>query len=315
MKPQTVLIVTMALVFGGSAAVGVYAITKQTTGVGRQALVSVVVAAADIPRAGTITADLVKIRSYPKELVPDGAVSRPEDAVDRVALHPLVQNEPVLESRLAPKGSGRGMAALVSMGMRAFTIQTPNVASGVAGFILPGNKVDVLLTMTDQTGEDSETGGGVTTTLLQNVEILAVDQRIEAPAENRFDTNESRSVTLLVDPDQAARLDLGQNRGTLHLSLRGHQDGAQAQARPATLADLRFHQETPWDQRAHGVLDALGRILARRRAETPPAATPPAPAPLVRVPPSPSPSRVRTLRGSQEGMVLIHPLASAPEGR
>jgi pilus assembly protein CpaB len=115
--------------------------------------------------------------------------------------------------------------------MRAFTIHTPSVASGVGGFILPGNKVDVLLTMEGKYGS-------ITTTLVQNLEILAVDQRIDAPADNRVDPNQLRSVTLLVTPDQAARLGLGQNKGALHLSLRNHEDNQVGSAAPARLAKL-----------------------------------------------------------------------------
>ena len=70
-----------------------------------------------------------------------------EDAVDRAVFIPLIKDEPVLEGKLAPRERAAALAALVPKGMRAFTIQTPNVASGVAGFILPGNKVDVLLTV------------------------------------------------------------------------------------------------------------------------------------------------------------------------
>ena len=70
-----------------------------------------------------------------------------EDALDRAVAIPMVMDEPVLDAKLSPKGSGRGLAALVPKGMPAVTIQTPSVASGVAGFILPGNRVDVLLTM------------------------------------------------------------------------------------------------------------------------------------------------------------------------
>jgi pilus assembly protein CpaB len=106
--------------------------------------------------------------------------------------------------------------ALIPQGMRAFTIRVPNpnVATGVAGSLLPGNKVDVLLTASG--GDLNDVIG--TTTLLQNVEILAVDQKIEAPAENKVDLKEMLSVTLLVTPQQAKQLNLAQNKGLLHLA-------------------------------------------------------------------------------------------------
>src|SRR5262249_32413516 len=127
--------------------------------------VSVVVAARDVARGVVLTAEQLKTREFPKELVPPGAVTSIDDALDRVVLYALVNDEPILERKLSQKHAKGGLAALVPAGMRAVTIQTPNVAGGVAGFILPGNKVDVLLTMNQQSPNDAS-GGAVTTTLL-----------------------------------------------------------------------------------------------------------------------------------------------------
>ena len=142
--------------------------------------------------------------------------------VDRAVFIPLVKDEPVLDGKLAPKGAGRGMAALVPTGCGPSPSRRPAWPPGVAGFVLPGNKVDVLLTI-DRTAERRD-GGRHHHALLQNVEILAVDQRIDAPADNRVDPNQLRSVTLLVTPDQAAKLGLAQNKGSLQLSLRNIRD-------------------------------------------------------------------------------------------
>src|SRR5262249_19197290 len=157
-------------------------------------------------------------------------------------------------------------------GMRGFTIPTPNISAGVAGFILPGNKVDVLLTV----------DGNRTVTLLQGLEILAVDQRVEAPAENKVDAKELRSVTLLVTPDQAAKLALGQNKGVLHLSLRHPEDEARAKPRPAVLGDLGLDEDKPPE--------------APKVAEKPPDP-----------PKVPAPVWVRTLRGTAEGGFWVQP--------
>ena len=81
------------------------------------------------------------------------------------------------------EGKGVGLAPLVKPGMRAFTILTPTIAPGVVGFILPGNRVDVLLTMTESS-QNANSGGGYTTTLLQNVEVIAVDQQMKVPEEH-----------------------------------------------------------------------------------------------------------------------------------
>jgi pilus assembly protein CpaB len=297
-RPQSIVAVVLALVFGGSAAVGVRQFIG-TPSAPRVETVSVIVAKMTIPRGMLVIPDLIKTRDYPKDLVPAGAILKAEDALDRSAYATMAQGEPVLETRLSPKGQ-RGLASLVSDGMRAFTITT-NIASGVAGFILPGNKVDVLLTV-EASGTNDFTGGGSTTTLLQNVEILAVDQRVEAPAENKVNGNDLRSVTLLVTPDQAAKLSLGQKKGTLHLTLRNPKDELAARVRPTTVNDIQFHVEAPsrpLDERLKDVLKAWGEALAKRPPTPPPA--------KVEVPKK----TIRTIRGNSEGMVIITPLASS----
>jgi pilus assembly protein CpaB len=234
------LVLLLSLTFGGSAALGVnrYVASKSLAALPHVDNISVVVASTSIPRGATITAELVKTRDYPRSMVPDGALATLADALERTVFIPLVKDEPILDSKLAPKGAKRGMAALIPDGLRAFTIHTPSVASGVGGFILPGNKVDVLLTLEGKQGS-------ITTTLLQNLEILAVDQRIDAPADNRVDPNQLRSVTLLVTPGQAARLSLGQSKGALHLSLRNHKDEKIADTAPARYSELDGRDREP----------------------------------------------------------------------
>jgi pilus assembly protein CpaB len=247
-----------------------------------------------------LTADLIKTREVPKDQVHARAVTSVEEALSRAVMTPLMKDEPVLDGKLAPKGSRGSMAWVTRPGMRAFTIQTTNLAAGVAGFVMPGDRVDVLLTMRAEVNDGS--GGGSTVTLLQNIEVLAVDQRVDAPAENKVDATQLRSVTLQVTPDQALALDLGQNNGTLHLSLRNPEDGRNANTRPATLTDLRFHQAKAWDERVKGVFEALGKALEKRAAQPPAeakAAKPPEPPPLV---------YIRTIRGIQEGAVPVMPV-------
>ncbi len=298
MTARTLLIMLLALVCGGSAALGINLLLHRGPAAAEAETVPVVVAACDIPRGASLTAELLATRAWPKTLAPAGAMSQLADALDRVTIGPLAQGEPLLDAKLTTRGAGRGLSALIPPGMRAFTIQTPGVAAGVAGFVLPGNRVDVLLTVSTPALNDP-TGGGSTTTLLQNVEILAVDQQMAAPAENKVDPKELRSVTLLVTPDQATKLDLGQNKGTLHLALRNPTDSLPAFTRPATLAGLRFHQDKPWDERARGVLDALGNLLAQPTPQAAPEPRPTTPARPVET------QQIRTLRGTDEGMVLV----------
>lgn len=305
MTLRTLLIVLLALVSGASAAVGIKRYRNQESVAPTTETVSIVVATTAIPRGALVSADAIKMRDYPKDLVPAGALTRLEDALQRWVNIPLAKDDPLVEMKLLAKGAG-GITRLIPRGMRAFTIHTPNVESGVGGFILPGNRVDVLLTVTTPGTKDDITGGGSTTTLLQNVEILAVDQRLEAPAGNSVDPKELRSVTLLVTPNQAAKLDLGQSKGTLHLSLRHPDDSAPALTRPATLAELQFHQEKPWDERAKGVLAAfVDSVVQLQKQQKDPRQT------EVASPEAPV-SHIRTLRGAQEGLVILQ---SPPSSR
>ena len=289
MKLQTVLILVLALVLAGGA---VWLIAPLVTSHGGTTAdgenVSIVTAAVDISRGGTIQADMVRLESVPKRWANPKAIAQIEDAVGRAVTITILQGEPILSSKIAAKGAGVGLAAIVPKGMRAFTIQTPTIATGVAGFILPGNKVDVLLTVKELGGGTAGHGG--TIILLQNLEILAVDQRVgpEPTSAEKVgaSSKEMRSVTLLVTPEQAAKLDLGGNLGTLHLTLRNPEDTAEVSSlHLATIAEL--------SQSHPGLLAEVPKPVA--------APAPPAPIPKVAKPPE----EIRTLRGNQEGLVKV----------
>jgi len=284
MSFRTIIVVGLALACGLAAAVGVDQLRSQTATAAAVGSVSVVSAAVDIPRGVMVTRDLLKLVEMPEGDIPAGVVTDIEDALDRAVVIPLLRDDLIRDGKLAAKDAGRGMAALVPTGMRAYTIMTPTIASGVGGFILPGNKVDVVLSVTERSLDDV-TGGGSATTLLQNVEILAVDQTIDAPMDNKIDPQEMRSVTLLVMPDQANKLSLAQDKGTLHLSLRNDDDGLAADTRPVSLRDLRFQQEGPTEV-AEAPEGVEAQVVGSLR---------------------PKPLRIRTLRGRHSGLVPLQP--------
>ncbi len=298
MQLRTGLLGLLALVFSVSAAMGVYLFTRQPAAKPQVEMVSVVVAAAPVQRGVTLSTEMLTRRDWPKEFVPEGALRELEEAVGRTVWIPLVTNDVVVEPKLATKGSGRGMASLIPPGMRAVTIQTPNVATGVAGFVLPGNKVDVLWTMS-QVAHDDQTGGGSTATLLQNIEILAVDQTIEMPNENKVDPRDLRSVTLLVSPTDASKLDLAQNRGTLRLSLRNPEDTLTDVIAMTTLSSMRHSGVAPSVDPQMDI-SALVADYAEPEPPTTAAAAPPAP---VHSPEAILP--IRTLRGTSSGAVQL----------
>jgi hypothetical protein len=148
----------------------------------------------------------------------------------------------------------------------------------------------------DSHGVSDETGGGSTITLLQNLEILAVDQLTVAPEENMVDTKELRSVTLLVTPAEAARLDLGQNKGTLRLTLRNPTDELTAFVTPVTLAGLHRDPSEPDEEQRESVEAKIDVLLATPTT---------APAKRKFTP------RIRTLRGTRLGIFSLLPSEDA----
>jgi pilus assembly protein CpaB len=291
MQLRTILIGAFALVFGISAAIGVFILGNAPKTEVKAEVVSVVVAAADISRGDTISAEMLSTKDWPKDAVPEGAITDAHEILDRTLTMSLMKGDLLVEAKLAPKGAGRGLAAVIAPGMRAFTVQIPNVATGVAGFVQPGNRVDVLLTMANQgTGDKDKTGGGSEITLLQNVEILAVDQRIDTSQEKKATDKDLRSVTLMVTPADAAKVDLGANRGTLHLVLRNPADQGVDYVEPVTVAGLHRNPS--------------------EKDEQPREATPPPPVVAkVEAPPPPRPKKrdqqIRTLRGTLLGSIVF----------
>jgi pilus assembly protein CpaB len=286
MKTRAIWVLALAIVCGASAAVGMSRLRQSSTAASVETL-AIAVAQRDIPRGSMFTAEMIELKEWPKSLVPKNAFQRPEDIVGRSAVVPIVAGDVLSDGKLAPRDAGRGVAALIPAGMRAYTIQTSKAAANVAGFVLPGNRVDVLLTL--HGNQNDGTGGGSSTTLLQAVEILAVDQRLDAPAENKVDVKDLQSVTLLVTPQQASLLDLGANLGNLTLSLRNLDDKNQAPTEPATLAKLRFHQEGV-AKPAENVADAIGQLFSSEPS------APPAPRQT---------TSIRTLRGTQPGEIIV----------
>jgi pilus assembly protein CpaB len=224
MSIRTIAVVILALLCGVGVAMGVLESSRSQvvhvveTGETEPVLIAV----ARIERGAMLRAEDVEVRNWPKGIAPAGALRDLDQALNRAAIGSLASGEIILDAKLSPKNSSRGLAALIPPGMRAFTVQASHMTTNVAGFVLPGNKVDVLLNT--RPGRSDVAGAGTTTTLLQAVEVLAVDQLLEAPADNRYDPKELSSVTLLVTPEQANLLGKGQSMGTLTFSLRNYSD-------------------------------------------------------------------------------------------
>lgn len=152
--------------------------------------------------------------------LPKGSLLKPEDAIGRGVMSNLFQGEPILESRLAPKGSGGGLAANIKQGMRACAVKVDDVV-GVAGFVTPGMRVDVLASGDPPGNPDPKVGTKVKT-LLQNIEVLSAGTDIQKDAEGK--PQQVHVVNLLVTPDEAELLSLASTRAQIQLVLRNPLD-------------------------------------------------------------------------------------------
>src|SRR3954449_521577 len=188
-----------------------------------------VVAARTLPLGSTLTRDALKVRSVPEALFPAGGFSRVEEVADRPVISPIQAEEAVLEARIAARGSGVGLAPMIPAGMRAISVRVNDVV-GVAGFVLPGMRVDVLVTGKPSTHPDT-----VTRTVLQNIAVLSAGQTIQTDGKTAITTP---VVTLLVTPDDAESLTLANNDGHIQLVLRNSADGVMANPRGRQLSDL-----------------------------------------------------------------------------
>jgi pilus assembly protein CpaB len=197
--------------------------------------------------------------------------------VGRGVLASIYRDEIVLESRLAAKGAGAGLAAMIPPGMRAAAVRVNEVV-GVAGFAVPGMRVDVLIS-----GNPPGEGGSVTRTLLQNIAVLSAGQKFQKDAEGK--PVAAQVVNLLVTPEQAEVLGLASHQATIQLVLRNPMDAREAHPPGAGLAALYGTRQEP------------RRPAGPRRAAAAPL---PAPSPVAPPPVPPAVLVVEVLHGARK---------------
>jgi pilus assembly protein CpaB len=178
---------------------------------------------------------------------PKGAILKPADAIGRGVLSEIYQGEPILESRLAPKGSGGGLASTIPDGMRACAVKVDDVV-GVAGFVTPGMRVDVLVS--GNAPGAAPTQGTMTTTILQNIQVLSAGTDIQKDAEGK--PQQVQVVNLLVTPEQAETLSLASGQLKIQLVLRNPLDTKVTQVPSTAMSNLFANQgaAAPQDHRA-----------------------------------------------------------------
>ncbi len=247
MNRRLLTVLLCAFVVAGGCSLLVYRIIGvRINGTQQAATTRVVSAASDIKLGTILTAANLSTTQIAGPL-PKGAILKAENAIGRGVVSDLAQGEAILESRLAPVGSGGGLAATIRKGMRACAIKVDEVV-GVAGFVTPGMRVDVLMSG-DPPGHVNDNTGTMVKTLLQNIEVLSAGTDIQKDAEGK--PQQVHVVNLLVTPDQAEVLSLASSPNSggvqshIQLVLRNPLDTEVAQVAGTGMAKLFETAATP----------------------------------------------------------------------
>ncbi|KJS29829.1 MAG: hypothetical protein VR64_18625 [Desulfatitalea sp. BRH_c12] len=191
--------------------------------------VPVVVAAVDLAWGTQITPEMLRMASFLKESLPNGHFSTPADLKDRVLIANLKQGEAIVEHRLAPKDiTTGGVSAILPTGKRALSVKGDKVI-GISGFINPGNRVDVLVTLPDETTKQD-----VTKIVLENIPVLATGTQIERNAKG--EPAPVDVYTLEMTPEESEKLALAAAKGKLQFALRNILDLEKVNTQGATIA-------------------------------------------------------------------------------
>ena len=211
----------LLLIFGGawvSAALLTWFLYARTKAPQTEKIVRVVAAARDLPAGTRLRKGDLKAVAMVERDIPKGAILDEKLLADRVLLYPVSNNEPLLTAKVAALAGAEGVTATIDAGKRAISVQITD-SSGVSGLIQPRSHVDVLFT---RTGSMTE---AVTTTILEDVAVLAIGRATEAQAIDPKQTRtQAQTATLLVTPEDAQKLELAKNQGKISLALRNPLD-------------------------------------------------------------------------------------------
>ncbi len=287
---RTMIVLGVALVAALTASYFAYVgMQRMALSAAGPATVPVVVASREIPLGALITRDDVKVVAWPAGSQVEGAIAALDDAVDRGALMAIAINEPLTAAKVAQKGVGSGLPPTITPGMRALSIRVNEVV-GVAGFVVPGSRVDVLVTIDPPDAGGNRQRNRMTRVVVANAQVLTAGTRIDQDkATKEGKPIPATVVTLLVSPSDAERLALAQNEGQITLTLRN-----------------------PLDVEATGTPGArLSSLLGQQTDNTPepvksaPRARAPRVIPAPAAPPPPKAYTVETIRGAKRTEEIV----------
>jgi pilus assembly protein CpaB len=226
MRNRIFAVLAIAVLAGGGLAYGTYNMMNNGNNVKVVNVKTqpVVVANADLSLGAELKPEDLKVSHFPDGQAPEGAFVRPEEIVGRGVIVSIVKNEPILPAKLASKEAGSGLPPVIPEGMRAVSVRV-NEVIGVAGYVLPGTRVDVLATASPTNNPIDMT----TKVVLANVQVLTAGTRMEQDQKDGKPVQVT-VVTMSVTPEQAERLALASTEGKIQLALRNPLD----QSSPAT---------------------------------------------------------------------------------
>jgi len=219
-RSRLMLIGLVALALGAFVSLAVYRNLQSGSASNAQPGAVVLVAADDLPIGSKVDEKDVKEVRFPAADLPAGCYHQRVSVVGRGVILPIAKGEFFLPSKLAGENAGSGLTMLIPPGMRAVSVRV-NEVIGVAGFVVPGTRVDVLLTGNPSGNGQQEQ----TNTVLQNVAVIASGQKLERNSSGQPQV--APVITLLVSPDDAQKLTLAQNQGKITLALRSPLDTKQ----------------------------------------------------------------------------------------
>jgi len=231
----------------------------------------IVVAAMDLPLATHLRPEQLRMADWPVTAMPPGAIRDVKDAVDHILTSRVLEGEPLLPGKLAARDAGNGLAALIPANMRAIAVRVDDVV-GVAGFVHPDDRVDVIVTIHPAKPADAES---ISKVILQNVKVLAVGKELEVNDRNRNQANPATVATLLVNPEESEKLALSATEGRLMLTLRSWTDNQAVITQGMNASTLISDSSTK--PREAVVVAPPPRRAPMRVAPTAPVAAPPQP--------------------------------------
>jgi len=236
-RNRTLLVLLVAVGLASLATYGVFRTIKNIPVREVEVATSyVVVAAENLPLGTRIVKEQVKAVGWPAATPVHGSFASADEIIGRGLIQPVLANEPLTESKLAPREAGAGLSPSITPGMRALSIKVNDVI-GVAGFTVPGARVDVVVVIN---GND-----GMARTVVSNLQVLTAGTKYDIEQAKDGQPIPSSVVTLLVTPEQAERITLAQTNGSITLVLRNPLDTAPTQTNGIRMAGLMGASSTP----------------------------------------------------------------------